>query len=253
MSIAVCILTNNYYVHTRYCIENLFEKTQMQFQLYVHDIGTRLQKEDELLKKFCTENEFWYKRDSGHVPYSVAMNELLSAVKEEYVCFVPINQLVGKDWLEDLYCAALEYEKVGIISIRSGIERLKLMPLERKSLTAAETEFEHVWVNENNLVSGIMFFERKKLLESVGKFNETDMLTGFEQHEYCLRASMKGYTNIYLRKQIAPKLPLKNATLFPDKTMLSWDVFRLRVEEYAKEANKDEKVNDYETIKSEEV
>ena len=148
---AICIVANDNYWQTRYCIENLLHKTNLPVHLYILNNATT----DKRLLRFCdsicqAEGGLHIVKDT-QVSYATAKNELLSAVKEPYVCFVPANLLLDDYWLDELHYIYDNVSDAGILSIRSKSERVELSAYVF-GMKTGEVKMEIAWFTENNSV-----------------------------------------------------------------------------------------------------
>lgn len=214
--IALCLIVNNDFLQSKYCLENLLAKTTVKPKLYILDNGSEDDRVREYFEKYCAENGGVYQYFNLPLPLTSCYNATLKAISEKYVCIVPTNLLVNKYWLEDLIHSNMFVENAGITSIRNGEEKIFLMPFLHKSYTAEDC-MENVWFNENNAVEGLMFFD-KKILDKVGMFDENLSAPGYEQAEFCFRVSANGFRNYYIKKQTAIKTLTSNEITFPSKT-----------------------------------
>lgn len=214
---AVCIIANNLYYQTRYCIENLLAKTKMKVKIYVFDNGTTDERLREYFEKNSKENGWYLNRSETVVSLAEAHSSLLKTFTQKYGCILPVNFLVNSGWLEELLVSVKSCEKAGILSIRSGDENVFIMPLLHHSLTS-EDYLSNVWFTENNAVDGLFFF-KKEILEKTGLFDTKLNAPGYEKAEFCFRFSANGYRNYYIRKQTALKINTQNEILFPTKTI----------------------------------
>jgi hypothetical protein len=184
--IAVCIVTNENEIETKYVIENMKAKTNCAIKVY----------KKEFKDSLCD-----------------SINDLLTEVSETYCVILPANALVDENWCEDLLFNIKNVVKPGIVGIRNGKEKLKLSPV-----LFTNDELMNVWVAENNIIEGVIMFEMKHLTEEMGMFDKLFDKTGFEHAEFSLKFAFSGLTNFYIRKQTFIQLEIENASLYPKKT-----------------------------------
>lgn len=227
--IAVCIVLNDLFYQTRYCIENLIEKTKLPIRLYLWNNAS----EDIEVQIYCNEliekNNAKYGMCSTKYSISECYNKLIDMVEEDNICIFPINILVNKNWLEDLVASKSQTEKTGIISIRKGINDLALQPILHTSIIS-EDILKGVFCNKNNSVEGILYF-KKVLYNEIGKFDDNLSAIGYEQMEYCFRVNRKGYRNYYIRNQTCVAIKTDNEVLFPTKTPEGLELLKQRLEQ----------------------
>lgn len=215
--IAICLITNNLYFETRYCIENLISKTQCKMRFYVLDNASSDKNIIEYCKTLCEQTGGYFHQEYSEVSVSKAMNLLLKRVSEKFCVLFPVNCFVHNHWLEDLIHFKKTIHNSGCISIRNGFEKVEFMPVLHHSPVLPEDELLNVYVTENNSVEGLMMFEKSTIDEKVGFFDEQLTEKGCEHLEFCFRFTLNGFQNFYIRKQTLIKLPLPNDVLFPKR------------------------------------
>lgn len=215
--IAICLVTHNNYWITRYAIENLLSKTRCKTRLYIVDNGSDDSKIIDYCKSICDTTGGYFRQLPEKVSYSVAINNMIRIVYQKYCVLFPINSLVHKDWLEDLYHYHQIIDNPGCLAIRNGFEKLIFMPILHKCDSLPEDELRNILISENNVVEGLFMFEREKLTE-IGFFDENLKHKGYEQSDFCFRFSATGLNNIYIRNQSLIKLHLQDDVLFPKRT-----------------------------------
>lgn len=258
--IAVLIVIKDAYYQTRFCIENLIEKTSIPMKLYFFNNNSKDVRIAEYLKDLCeryeknliakfkkepdyTEKDIadlciahkWEIIDSQEtVLIQIANNTLLLNLMHTkkdlhtHVCLYPLNILVNKNWLDDLIASNEIVETSGVVSIRTGDEKTFLTPVLHRSMKT-EDQLKNVWSTDNNTVEGILFFEQKHL-DTIGKFDAVNQMTGFEQTEFVLRFSLTGLKNYYITKQTALKIDCEDDVLYPKKNAFSAVFFRQEIE-----------------------
>jgi len=214
-SVGLCLVVNNSYYETRYCIENLLAKTKYKFRFYIIDNGSTDGRIIEYCRKLCSESGGYFK-SIEQKSVSVAFNTALRIVGEDYSVVFPVNLLVNKNWLEDLIHDAQKINNSGALSIRTGFEKVSFVPLLHKSETEPEDTLLNIHLNENNIVDGLMCF-KTEILKETGYFDEHIVNSGYELIELCFRIGAHGFHNFYIRNQNLIKLHLANEVLFPPR------------------------------------
>jgi hypothetical protein len=233
--IAVCIIANDNYWQTRYCIENLLENTTFSPKLYILNNGSTDKRLVDYCESLCYEIYGVHIVEQTPISLPSAKNKLLKMVEEEYICLMPPTLLVEKWWLEQLYCAYENSHSAGMLSIRSGKEKLVIAPYLHKSATD-DDYLENGWFQENNSVEGIMFFN-KNIINEIGYFDEELDAVGVEDMDYTFRVSASGYKNFYIAKQSVVKIPTENKILFPQISVEALRTLRKNIEEMTKSKN----------------
>lgn len=239
-SISILTLCNDNESMLKLSLENALLNSGYDVSIFVLN-KTENNSTNESIKSFCENNKMhFFSTNKKDVTYSGCINTLFEFEKKEvssdFVCILPVNSLVNYLWLENMIQVYTEYKDVGILSVRSGTEKLSFCEVLKKETVSQECLTSNFLFSNINCVEGILFFS-KNVLCKVGVFNDVDMLSGFEQKEFCLRASMLGYKNFYVRNSIAMSVPIENSFLFPEKKQISWDIFKIKIETLAKEAN----------------
>lgn len=263
--VAVCIVVNDLYYPTRFCIENLISNTKAPMRLYFLNNCSKdarivnylvdLQKKHikQLQAKYKNLVEQYGERSlswglNAHAIFHPltqlsiceAYNFLIKRVLEEkdkhdLICIFPINHMVNKNWLEDLISSNEQVEDAGITSIRTGDEKTFLSPLLHKH-PKIECHMKNVWLSENNVVEGVTLFN-KSVLDRTGLFDEKLIAPGYEQQELAFRVSSNGYKNYYITKQTCIRVDCENEILVGKKNDVSAMQFREEIERMFKERN----------------
>ncbi len=184
--IAVCIVTHENEIETKYIIQNMKAKTNCAIKIYKKDFKDSL----------CD-----------------SINDLLTEVSEKYCVIFPANALVDENWCEDLLFNIKNVNKPGVIGIRHGKEKIKLSPI-----LLNDDELINVWFSENNIIEGVMMFETKYLNEEFGMFDKLFDHTGFQYAQFSLKFAFIGLNNFYIRKQTYIPIEIENEYLYPKKT-----------------------------------
>lgn len=228
-SIAINVILNDSYWESRYCIENLLLKTSLNPKIYLTLNGCKDNRVSEFCMELCSkyEGSVFQLPEPKHI--SNATNLFLQNCKEDYICLFPIHALVNEGWLENLISTHKTYKDSGILSIRNGNEKVILT-----SILQEYDSFGEVLVTEHNTAEGIMFAS-KEVFDRTGLFEDDNSIVGFEQIDYCFRASSLEYKNFYITKNTYTKIDVENEILFPKKTKESWQVYKNKVEEIVKQ------------------
>lgn len=214
--IGVCIVVNDSYQQTKYCIENLIAKTECNIRLHILDNGSEDERVINYLKDISRDNKCFLKRVEYPLPLSEAYNMIIQYSYQEMFCLFPINVLVNDFWCEELLSEYSQCENPGVIGIRTGLENFTLSPIIYKS-DEPEPKLKNVWISENNDINGIMFMSREKL-SHVGNFYTQLDASGYEVAELCFRFSANGMNNFYIPKHTCSRVDIENKYLFPTRT-----------------------------------
>ena len=227
--VGICVVIHNNYFTTRYNLENLLRKTKVKTRLYIVDLSSEEKHLSEFCKQLCSTTGGYYKLIDQKKKYSEALNDLLRIVTQKHVVIFPVNGLVHQNWLEDLLYYQKMIPSIGITSIRSSMENLNWIPLIHSDESKPEDELRNVLITENNSTEGILCFQTDKLLR-IGYFDEKLQHSGFEQAEFSFRMASIGLNNIYIRKQTYIRTALYDDILFPKKSKLAMDEFKMNID-----------------------
>ena len=230
--VAVCIVVENMYYHTRYVIENLLAKTKVPIKLYINNINPISVKNNKLetylwglMEDSSIECFLYHNTGIEHKNISSEKNRMLLDITEELVCMFPANMIVAENWLEELYYNLETFPEAGILGIRSGNENCKLTPvLQRDDI------LDPVWFDPNNFVEGIQFF-RNELLGPFTSYSIKKEIEAFADMEFSFQAVQRGCKNFYIKKQWAVRIPIETNNLYPKKTPEAAAVFMAMVNE----------------------
>ena len=214
METVICLITNNNYFETRYCIENLMSKTSLPFRLHIVDNNSSDVRLTNYLNKITKDisKGFLYKQNK-QISLSECNNLLLTTAGENNCVLFPINCIVDNNWLEDLSTSLQMIKNVGCACLRPTNAKIEFSPVLKESLYAGEDVLENV-MQTNEKVSTVLAF-KPEILKVAGVFDVNLNAHGFELSEFCLRVRVNGYSNYYIRKQTVYKMPIKNEILFP--------------------------------------
>jgi hypothetical protein len=264
--IAVCVVVNDMFYQTRFCIENLIASTTVPVRLYIlnnNSKDARLSNYLQELKAKHIENlKAKYKKrlekenlfdtfpfekyahqiieSDQTLSISNAYNTLLNAVRQnadahEFICLYPLNEFVNKNWLEDLIASCVQVHESGMVAIRSGDEKTFLSPLMHRG-AKGEDFLKNIWATQNTFVEGVCLF-KMKILDITGLFDSNLIAPGFEQQELAFRFSTNGFKNFYVTKQTCIRIDCENSVLFAKKNDVSIMQFRDEMEKMFQEQN----------------
>jgi hypothetical protein len=227
-NIAICIINNNSFGLTKYCIENLIAKTYLPVSIYVYDMD-----ENSDINKIEYFNNFKYFKVDDKTLNDVKSMFVIEST-EDYLCIVPISCLVGRNWLEDLLYNHTQCQNAGILSIKNQFTECELSVLPYSS-DENELVLSNVWLGENNFVSGIMFFDRKiaNYLCPL-MFRRDRNINAYADDEMSFVSNLLGKNNFYILKQNLVHLEIENDILFPKKTIEHTQEFRKYANKLAK-------------------
>jgi hypothetical protein len=123
--VAIFMVTNNNFFETKYCIENLIQKTNFAFRLYILNFNTT-DKEFISFLNHLPETVNCFVTHLTKTTMAETYNKMLDMVYQKYIVFMPYNALVNDNWIVDLIHSYNCIENSGCISIKSSTENLYL-------------------------------------------------------------------------------------------------------------------------------
>jgi hypothetical protein len=202
MKIAICILVgdnDSYYQFTE-LLNNLENNTGIDAQYYIFNNESKDERIHNHLLGLDV-NKYTVNLLSK-VSKAKALNYLINACKEKYLCIVPINYLVNKMWLEDLYYNYRNCPEAGVISIRNGFEKIFISPVMFHNELNQEV-LKNVWVSNNGSVEGLLFFNKEKIKSY---YDENLDAVNCEDIDFTFNCFCQGYQNFYITGQNAIRL-----------------------------------------------
>lgn len=228
METAVCLITNNNYLETRYCIENLMEKTSLNYRLQILDNGSTDSELVSYLTQLTKKNKGYFKHYQNPVSLSECYNFLLQTVYQENCVFFPTKYLVDDNWLEDLITSLETIQSCGVACIRPIDTKIVFTPLLHNSFEQEDDYLENV-IQTRDKINTVIAFKRN-IIETVGTFDQNLNSPSFELSEFCFRVKLNGFNNYYIRQQSCYPMPLKNEILFPEITSENIANFKQAIE-----------------------
>ncbi len=200
MTIGICIIVeDNYYQFTE-LLKNLSNHTVMDFHYYILDNDSK----DEIIHNHLlslSKDKYTIKL-SEKVSKSSALNQFIKECKEQYVCIVPTNYLVGLLWLEDLLYNYKNCPDAGVISIRNGFDKIFISPILFQDENSQDI-LKNVWVSNSGSIEGILFFDKEKIKTY---FDENLDAKNCEEIDFTFDVFCKGFQNFYITGQNAIRL-----------------------------------------------
>lgn len=217
MEIIVCLITHNNYYQTRYCIENLTQKTSHKFRLHILDNNSDDKKLLSYLEQVTKDiKKGFLIKQNQKLPLSECYNILLTTCDKNICVLFPVNCIVDNYWLEDLVTSLDTIQNCGCACIRPVGSKIEFSPVLTKSLFDKEDSLENVLVtnDQTNTVIAI----KQEIVQQVGMIDKDLNAPGFELPEFALRVKVNGFNNYFIRKQSVFKLDIKDEVLFPKIT-----------------------------------
>ena len=212
----ICLITNNNYYQTRYCIENFTAKTSLKFRLHILDNNSS---DEELLKylESITKDikKGYLYRQNQELSLSDCYNLLFTTCQDNICILFPVNCIVDNYWLEDLISSLNSVDKAGCVCIKPIENKIDFTPVLTDTFIE-ENILENVIQTTEHINSVIAV--KSEIVSQVGKIDSDLNATGFELSEFALRVKVNGFNNFYIRKQSLFKMPFDNKVLFPKIT-----------------------------------
>lgn len=224
--ISICVLVNENPFETIFCLQNLIEKTNLPFSLYIYYFKNNVEIQKKISKLLHEHDNL---KSCNHISsfngLSFAYNDFLKNCKTEYAVIVPSNVVVNNNWLNELKFAYLNFQNSGCISIKENSENLKITSKLFFDTIKREDQMKAVYVDDKNLFKDFVFFETKKAKE-VGFFNEDPNLKGFEMSEWTFRFFAKGYSNFYITYNNVFRFKITDEILNPEINTKAMKLFK---------------------------
>lgn len=230
-NISVCIVVNDLFYETKFCIDNLLSKTQIKPEIIIFNNNSEDLKYNKYFEELKENHNLKIINSNQTLNLSQCYNELIKNSSNNFICFFPVNTLVNKNWLEDLLFNYKNCVNPGVIGIRNGLEDIKLTPILFNEEVKGDV-LNHVWVTDKGFIEGIMFLDKDKLKEI--EFDENTLCKGYESIDFSLRVFFLTYLNFYITKQNCYKINLSNTILFPKKGKEESDYFNLKIKRIIK-------------------
>ena len=218
-SIAVCVVTNNNEEETKFFIENLIQKTDGNFTLYICDYQSKSKDFLNYLANTALSAEGCFKFITKDTKLANIYNVFIDEVTEKYIAFVSVNTILDNNWISELLYHYTNIPNSGCIGIRSQFDDLILSSVLFQDLNKDEDEMRTVWIKKLNVIDTPLFFEKSKV-NVCGLVNDTLENFGYEMNEFCFRFKINGYLNYYVKNTTCIKTYLENNFLIPHKTKM---------------------------------
>jgi hypothetical protein len=224
--ISVCVLVNDNFFETNFCLQNLIEKTNVPFSLHVYCFQNFIETKNEITSGLHDNDNFKnYVSVNGITSLSYAYNDFLNNCNTEYAVIVPSNVIVNNNWLQELKYSYINFENSGCISIKENSENLKLSSKLFVNTRLEEDQMKTVYVDDKNFFKDFVFFNTQKAKE-IGNFIEDPILNGLQMSEWTFRFFAKGYSNFYLTYNNVVRLKTTDNILNPEISNEAKKLFR---------------------------
>lgn len=169
-------------------LEDNIKTAGTKIQLLVYNHGLLDPEMIESIKAISSE----YIEDFSPIKktFSECCNALLRIASGKYICVFYDYGYLNDDWLSMLIASHKNIGKSGVVAINNL--RCHDVSFEMNS----EFELEPVYRNEENLVSGIILFN-KEVLITIGGF-KPDLNLHYSAFDFCDRLSISGFVNYYV-------------------------------------------------------
>jgi hypothetical protein len=223
-TIAICLITNNNYLETRYVIENLMLKTACKYRLQIVDNGSTDTDLKDYLKHLTTKNKGYLKEFPSVKPLAECYDFLLQTVYQDICVFFPTNCLVNNRWLEDLVTNINAVANSGIVGIRPNGTQIRFTPVLHNSYTKEDDYLENIIICPEKINTVVAF--KKSCIEESGNFDKGLGAEGYELSEFAFRIKINGYVNCFIKNQTCHLIPIENEVLFPKPTPDKFQKFK---------------------------
>ncbi len=197
--VAIIISSYNQTELLKQCLSSLFDKTNYSnYRVFIIDDSGK-NKLKELKKEFPNITLIINKKNYG---FSISNNIGIETAKNDFnpKYFLLLNddvKIIQNDWLSKLILTFGQHHKVGIVgcnilssdmTLQSNGERLDTKTGKWfEVINPPKTCFPVDWIK------GCCFLVSKEVIEEIGLLDERFSPFGFEETDYCIRASRKGF------------------------------------------------------------
>jgi len=198
---SIIMLTYNALDYTKQSVNSIFKNTKVPYELIIVDNnssdGTRkylkkLAQQDDRIKIILNEE------NKG---FAGGNNQGMEIASGNYIQLINNDVLVPEGWLKRMIDCAEADNSIGMVgpitNESSGLQKLKEVPY---SNLEEYHEFADYVARQNqnkytprSRISAFAFLMKRKVYEEVGKFDETFGKGNYEDDDFCLRATKKGF------------------------------------------------------------
>jgi hypothetical protein len=188
--VSVCLICNNDYWLTMYAIQNLLKNSEgVEIELLV-TVNGEDKRIIDYLSTIIESKKYLNLITVGIVEDKDNLEELFKEAKGEYICLFKPYVIVNQNWLIDLVYHNYNIQNSGLSAIYYGINENKFKPL-----LAFNDDFINVWQPKENIVSGVVLFQKIYLQQPI-----------FQEHDIMEYFTSNGYLNYYIATQNSIKI-----------------------------------------------
>ena len=168
------------------CIDSILNYTK-NFELILVQEG-----EDEEITKLLKLYNVKYAHNKEPKGYAGALNTGIELAEGDYYCFLNNDTVVTPNWMENML-KAFDNPEIGLVSPTfTGTS-------SRQSIEWNDgREFDYIY--DSLKLMGVCFLIPKKVIDKVGKWDESFGLGGEEDYDMTIRIANAGYTLCIARK-----------------------------------------------------
>jgi len=201
---SIVILTLNQLEYTKKCVKSLRKHTPEPHEIIFVDNGST-DGTVKWLEKLAKENEnTGVIQNRSNLGFAKGCNQGIAASRGEYILLLNNDVIVTDNWLSGMIECLNSASNTGIVGPMtnniSGPQQV--ISSEYRSvdyLSGYAAKFReknrHRHIPSKRIVGFCMLF-RRKLAEEIGWLDESFGTGNFEDDDFCLRASLEGYTNL---------------------------------------------------------
>ncbi len=219
--ITICLITNNNYMLSRLCIENLIRScVGISYKLFIIDNNSS----DKRIIDFGKEVSDYHLELKESKNDSYCYNQLMKIIDTEYICLFPNCTLVNNNWLSDLKTEFDYIERSGIATIYTFGDKGNLSPL-----LSNNDKMEYVYTTFLGETNGIQFFN-KEIIKGIGGLDISQKLEEFSLRQFSFRCNRAGRKSYYLTGQYGIDLLDKKEL----KTKIDIEKYDIEIDEFRK-------------------
>ncbi len=199
--VSIIILTFNALEYTRKCVNSIRKNTRYPYEIIFVDNASG-DGTVKYLQELVEENEN-YKliRNEVNKGFAAGNNQGVAAAEGKYVLMLNNDVLVGEGWLEGLVSAYEKNEAIGLIgpitNRASGRQMLTNIPYEEERefypFAKKIMDLNRDRITPRRRIAGLAMLSSRKIYREIGGFDEAFGLGNFEDDDFCLKISARGY------------------------------------------------------------
>jgi len=209
-SIDIIVCVHNALEDVQKCLESIIDNTNQPYHVILVDDGSDIVTKEFLASFSSLHNHIQLIRNEKALGYTRAANIGMKASDAPFFVLINSDTIVTPQWLDRLYRAISNDEKIGIVGPLSNTASWQSIPKLSENGDWAINELSHgVTVNDMGaliakysacvhhevpLLNGFCLMIRKEVIDDIGLFDELNFGQGYgEEDDFVIRASEAGW------------------------------------------------------------